>query len=86
MTNLGDDLKATLLQLSDNERAELAHLLISSLDDTIDAVPKLNGTRNLLGALRRSKKGRPSEGQPSKCWTRSESKTDKAWGFDVRVG
>ncbi len=37
MTKSGDDLKASLLQLSKRERAELAHLLISSLDDTIDA-------------------------------------------------
>ena len=86
MKNLGDDLKATLLQLSTRERAELAHLLISSLDDTIDADAEAEWDKELLGALRRSKKARRSEGQPSKCWTRSERNTDKAWAFDVRVG
>lgn len=37
MTKSGDDLKASLLELSKRERAELGHILIDSLDDTIDA-------------------------------------------------
>ncbi len=36
MTKLHEDLKATLLRLSKRDRAELAHVLINSLDDTID--------------------------------------------------
>ena len=36
MTKPHEDLKATLLLLSKRDRAELAHVLINSLDDTID--------------------------------------------------
>lgn len=58
MTKLGDGLKATLLQLSDNERAELAHLLISSLDDTIDADAEAEWDKELTKRVREIDEGK----------------------------
>jgi putative addiction module component (TIGR02574 family) len=64
MKNLGDDLKATLLQLSTRERAELAHLLISSLDDTIDADAEAEWDKELVRRVKEIEEGK-AVGRPA---------------------
>jgi len=64
VTKLSDDLKATLLQLSDNKRAELAHLLISSLDDTIDADAEVEWDKELVRRVNEIEEGK-AVGRPA---------------------
>lgn len=84
MKNLGDDLKATLLQFSSRERAELAHMLISSLDDTIDTDAKAEWDKE-LGERDRRREGARKAGLRSVGRDQREIQI-KRRGYDVRLG
>ena len=58
------NLKATLLRLSKAERAELAHLLISSLDDTIDADAEAEWDKELVRRVKEIEEGK-AVGRPA---------------------
>jgi Putative addiction module component len=64
MTKPVDDLKATLRQMSLNERAELAHLLISSLDDTVDADAETEWDKELAKRVKEIDEGN-AHGRPA---------------------
>ena len=64
MSEIAEKLKEDLLQLPDSDRAELAHLLILSLDDTVDEDAELAWDIELDRRLRRIEEGR-SPGRPA---------------------
>ena len=64
MTKPSDDLKANLLQLPKRKRAELAHLLIRSLDDGIDVDAEAEWDKELVRRVKEIDEGK-AVGRPA---------------------